>query len=250
MLQEFFSLNRKLCLKLEKFLPQVKPRALDLYKQKVAQFMNSKSDQTIVDVGGGNLCPFAKYKEPLKKTTIIAVDLSKKAMKNNRLVDEKRVANISHKLPFKNEAVDIFTSRWVFEHLKEPEKFIALSKSKLRQNGLHIHLFASKWAPFALLSQALPKYLPEKILHFLNPKIKDKVGMASFYNQCSYSAMRRLFEKHGFEIIETHVSYYQSQYYDFFLPLFLLSAFYEILLKTLSLKNLAAYVLIVARKSH
>ncbi len=49
-------------------------------------------------------------------------------------------------------------------------------------------------------------------------------------------------------MVGVHTSYYQSQYFDFFVPLYLVSALYEALIQALGVKNLCAYLLIVARK--
>ncbi len=44
------------------------------------------------------------------------------------------------------------------------------------------------------------------------------------------------------------MSYYASDYYTFFFPIFLVSMLYEMTLKWLGVKNLGATLLIVARK--
>lgn len=42
--------------------------------------------------------------------------------------------------------------------------------------------------------------------------------------------------------------YFQSPYYAFFFPLFALSALYELVVRALGLRNLAAYVVVVAER--
>ena len=44
------------------------------------------------------------------------------------------------------------------------------------------------------------------------------------------------------------VSYYQSEYFDFFVPFFLLSALYELIVRALGLRDLGAVALVVARR--
>lgn len=73
-------------------------------------------------------------------------------------------------------------------------------------------------------------------------------GFPAFYDKCYYSAIKQLLGKHGFEIIEIKLSYYQSRYFNFFFPLFLISVIYEILLMVMGVKDLCAYILVVARK--
>ena len=45
-----------------------------------------------------------------------------------------------------------------------------------------------------------------------------------------------------------YLSYYQSRYFGFFVPLYLMSALYEALIRALGIRDLSAYLLIVARK--
>lgn len=246
---KFFDANRKLCHRLESYLPQAKPSILLVYEETVAKYMNTKPHQLIADVGGGNSCPFAKYKNSKLNTKIIAIDKSRETTKYNHDVDEKKVADITRSLPFAKNGVDIITSRWVLEHLEDTEKFIFLSQKYLKRGGFMIHLFACRFAPFSLLNQILPQGTSSKLLYFFNPKIKDTVGMPSFYHKCYYSAIRSIFEKYGLQIVEIKFSFYQSQYYDFFLPLFLISSFYEILIQTVGAKNMCAYILVIARKT-
>ena len=60
--------------------------------------------------------------------------------------------------------------------------------------------------------------------------------------------MKRILERYDFEVIEFEVDYYQADYFNFFVPLFLLNALYELVVHALGLENLAASVLVVARK--
>ncbi|HZB81365.1 MAG TPA: hypothetical protein VE288_00775, partial [Rubrobacteraceae bacterium] len=85
--------------------------------------------------------------------------------------------------------------------------------------------------------------------YFLRPQYKGICGFPAFYDNCYYSGIRTVLEKHGFKIVGMHISYYQSPYFNFFVPLFLLSATYEMLIRALEVKDLAAYVLIIARKT-
>jgi hypothetical protein len=57
MLSRFFTLNIRLCKKLETLLPQATPRPSRMYQETVAQYMNSQGNQLIVDVGGGATMP-------------------------------------------------------------------------------------------------------------------------------------------------------------------------------------------------
>lgn len=247
-MKRLFALNKGWCNKLERYLPQARVNIFNLYDKIVAQYMNSKPDQIIVDVGGGKTCPFAIYRKPDMNTKIIAVDMSKEEMKNNLEVDDKRVANIAQHLPFEDNEVDLIVSRSALEHLERLENFIVEANRILKKNGYFIHLFPSKFAPFAIINQLLPKRLSKKIVYYFYPDTKGICGFPAYYNRCFYSSIKSLLEKNDYQIAAIHLSYYQAQYFKFFFPLFLIIAFYEIVLQFFRAKNLCAYILIVAKK--
>jgi SAM-dependent methyltransferase len=158
-------------------------------------------------------------------------------------VDEKRVANITQGLPLGLEEADLIVSSYVLEHLEDLEAFIFNSKQTLKRGGYFIHLLPSKFAPFALINQVLPRNVSTSLLSYL-----CRPGFPAYYDNCYYSAIKVLLEKHDFKLMKTHLSYYQSRYFGFFFPLFIVSAFYEVLLYALRVKNPCAHLLVVARK--
>ncbi len=60
--------------------------------------------------------------------------------------------------------------------------------------------------------------------------------------------MHRLLEDNGFEIVHRELRYYQSIYYTFFVPLYLLMVLYDLIVWKLGVENLACQMLFVARK--
>lgn len=248
-IKKIFNINRNLCSRLAFFFPQAQEKSLfDLYEEIVSKYMNEKQNQIIVDIGGGKTCYFAKYRDPFKRNKIIGIDISKEELSYNNDVDEKIVADATKKLPFIDEAVDIVASKCVIEHLKNTEDFISESCRILKRGGYSIHLIPAKFAPFAFINQMLPQKISAKLLFFFRPDTRGVCGFPAYYNKCYWSAINSLFKKNGFEIAESHFGYYQSTYFNFFVPLFLASASYEIIVRSLGIKNLCAYILIVAKK--
>lgn len=219
-----------------------------LYESVVARLMNSKHGRVVADVGGGKSCPFVHYREPDSDAKIIAVDISDEEMRHNRDVDEMRTANIMKELPFEDCEVDMVVSRSVLEHLEDLESFVANSGRVLKSGGHFVHLFPCRFAPFALINRALPQKVSQKVLYFFMPESKGICGFPAFYDRCYPSRLERMLRRNGFEVIETRVSYYQSSYFSFFVPLYFVSAAYEFLVRGIGVRDLCAYVLIVARK--
>ncbi len=248
MLGSFFALNSRSCAFLERYLPQARTDIVTVYDEIVAKYMNLLPNQVVVDFGGGPRCTFAKYREPKLGTRIIAVDVSHEEMQENHDVDEKRVADITTSMPFARDEVDMITSRFVLEHLADVENFVRLSRRVLKQGGYFIHLVPSKFAPFALINQTLPASLSKTLLHVIYPDTRGRQGFKAYYDNCYYSALKRLFQEHGFRVVDARFGYYQSHYFTFFVPLFLLSSLYEILLWASGAKNLSPYVILVSQK--
>jgi ubiquinone/menaquinone biosynthesis C-methylase UbiE len=251
MIREIIAANRKLCDKIEPHLPQVRLDGdlSETHVRSIVKYMNSSPGQVIVDVGAGKSSPYVKYRKPALKTKIIGVDVSEEELKDNVDVDEKRVANIMVDLPFEPEEVDLILSTSVLEHLENVESFIARSRRVLKVGGYFIHVFSSKFAPYALINQALPNSVARKVLYFAVPDSPGIRGFPAFYDRTYYSGISRLLKQHNFEVVSVQVQYYQSPYFKFFFPLFLVSAIYEMLIRALGAKDLAGYVLVIARKA-
>lgn len=248
MLGRFLEFNRRICRALEGYFPQAKVYVYGLYNEAVARRMNSRSGQIVADIGGGKSCSFAKRRDPKVGARIIAVDVSGEALGENSDVDETRVADVTRELPFSPEEIDLIASSSVLEHLSNLEGFVVNSRSALKSGGYFIHFFPCKFAPFAVINQILPRVVSRKLLFSLRPDMKGIGGFPAFYDNCYYSAITALLDKHGFDVVDVRFDYYQSTYYFFFVPLFLLSALYEMVISRLEIKNLSAYMLVVARK--
>jgi ubiquinone/menaquinone biosynthesis C-methylase UbiE len=247
-LQRFFALNRVFCDKIASHLPQTKPNFWERYAKSVAHYMNNIPNQMVVDIGSGKHCFFAQYRNSAMQTHIIGVDISEEQLKENRDVDETRIADAARELPFADGEVDMIVSQSAMEHLRDVDQFVKESARVLRSGGAFIHLFPSKNAPFALFKRMVPNEVSRRCLHFFWPESRDWGGFAAYYDNCSYRAVQKLLAKHGFEILSIETSYYQSNYYAFFAPFYLLSALYEMLIYRLGLRFLSAHILVVAAK--
>ena len=227
------------------------PHALlldDLWAETVARRMNGlPPGGLVVDVGGGKSCRFSRYRRPDDGLRLVAVDVSEAELAQNSDVDEKIVADVVQGLPLEDSSADMIVSRSVVEHLEDSEAFVADAARALKPEGWFINLFPSKWAPFSVANRALPESVSRRFLYFIWPE-DEGVGFRTYYDNCSAGAMTRVLERHGFEVTERKVNYYQSTYISFFLPLYLLGVLYELAVWRLGLEELGASVLMVARK--
>lgn len=230
----------------EKHLPYTKPDITDYYSEVAVNLANNFKNPLIVDAGGGRLTPFAKK---IKKShKLIVLDSDKNELKYNFDADKKLIM-INDTIPLKKNSANLIVSRYTLEHLNNPEIFIKNSYKILKNGGYSVHLFSCKYAPFSAVNQLLPDKLSQFLLNKFIPNSKHIRGYKTYYKSCYYSKIIEIFKRSKFEITDISLSYYQSRYFSFFLPFYLLSILYEFIIYSLKLKNLSAYILIIAKKS-
>jgi hypothetical protein len=74
-------------------------------------------------------------------------------------------------------------------------------------------------------------------------------GFPANYNNCWPSRMREILKRNGLQVIGTEVCFYQSHYYASFLPVYLCSLAYDMLMKALNLETMAASACMFAEKT-
>lgn len=221
---------------------------LSLYVDVVAEYANAEPNQVIVDLGAGRRCLFAPLLEPDSGSRIIGVDISPEAMASNDDLDEKVVADAAEGLPLRDAEADLVVSMSALEHLREVQPLAREIYRVLKPGGHTIHVFPSRNAPFSLLNRFLPHSITRKLLGALIPGSEGIQGFPAYYDHCSPLEMERLLTRSGFKVIRTEWSSYQSDYYGFFIPLYLLSLGYDLIVQRLNIRRFAATVVIVAQK--
>jgi ubiquinone/menaquinone biosynthesis C-methylase UbiE len=245
--------NRRVCWALTPHLPQARTDLVYLnrrYERLLADEMSTEAPLLVVDAGAGKESRFVRGRSAASGAKVVGVDVSADELALNRDVDEKLVVDVAATLPFDDASVDVVTSNALLEHLPDVEGFIAHSARVLRPGGRWLHLFTSKFAPFAIVNQLLPHSVSERVLDLLLPHQRHDgtIGFRAYYDSCYASALRKLLERHGFDVVAVHPSYSQSYYFNFLIPLFLVSAGYEAVVARLDATNLAAYLLVDARR--
>jgi SAM-dependent methyltransferase len=180
---------------------------------------------------------------------IIGVDRSGHELRLNPDLALKVVADAAaDEFPFRDESLDLIVSRSVVEHLRNNEVFFASCARVLRPGGALIHTFPCKFAPFSLINQFLPNALARRLLAYLHPQWKEECGFPAFYDRCYFSAVQQLLERNGFRDPRFEFRYYQSIYFDFFLPLYALMLLYDLTCWMMGVRNLACGILVTAEQ--
>jgi ubiquinone/menaquinone biosynthesis C-methylase UbiE len=179
----------------------------------------------------------------------VAVDVAPEELASNRDVDETRVADIVHGLPFEDGQVQLIASRTALEHVPDVDAFFRHAARVLAPEGLTIHLIPSRFSLFAIAARLLPFGPTKAVLHRLYPGTTDVVEFPVFYDRCYPSGIEESLERHGFRDVRVEVTFNQTDYFAAFFPAYLLCLLYEHVVRRLGLRNLAAYMLVIGERA-
>lgn len=249
MIRWFIGANRRACNRIEDFLPDsFTASLLALHMRAAARIVNERPGQLVIDAGGGKKSPFVRFCEDRRAAQIVAIDISEEELRRNDSADHRVVADLSRSMPLGDGEADLLVSRSVIEHLPDVEVFFAESSRVLKPGGHIVHVLPCKFAPFSVINRIIPNRVAKMLLYYFFPEWKEACGFRAYYDRCYYSGIKALAERSGFQIVQLRLRYYQSIYYKFFVPLYLVMLLYDSLVAALGIKNLSGQLFLVARK--
>ena len=90
--------------------------------------------------------------------------------------------------------------------------------------------------------------LQKILINYIWPETKSVIGYPVFFNQCSSHEIKNLYNNIGFRQIEIKSYYRVTDYFSFFMPIFIIIAIFENLFKFSDLKVFASGIILVAKK--
>jgi|GEM_PF-673352 SAM-dependent methyltransferase len=252
LVSRFFAFNRRLSFALEERLPAgFRHHLHTLYKYQVADLLNRRPHQIVIDVGGGKECPFLPFVDDPGGHVLVALDIAEGELRQNTRVDLRVVADATLSgLPLRDGSADLVVSRSLAEHLRDTRAYFANCARALRPGGTMVHAFPCRFAPFALVNRVLPTPLVRRLIAYLLPEwaAEGNYGFVAYYDQCYYSAIKDLLRANGLTNDRFVFTYYQSMYFTPFFPLFCVMVSYDLLLWALGIRNLASGMLVIAER--
>ena len=245
----FIAVNRNLSRYVETLLPTNFTRHLHtVYKYDVARVIEARTgSQIILDIGSGKECPFYPFLSQPDIHLIVGLDFAESELRANLDLRHKVVADAAApSFPLADRSADVVVSRSVVEHIHNNRAFFANCAKVLKPGGVLIHTFPGRFTPFAVVNRMLPNWLARRLLAIFHPAWIDECGFRVFYDRCYYSAVKNLLMKDGFFNIQFSFRFYQSIYFDFFVPLFIIMLIYDLTIWVLGIRNLACGLIVRA----
>ena len=219
------------------------------FEASVAEALREMPDGgTFVDLGGGRSCVYESAVPRDRGVRLVAVDISADELALNTSADVTKLADVAEGLPFADQEVDLLVSRVVLEHVDGVPAAIENIARVLRPGGRTIHFAPGRYATFALAARLLPFEPLLKLLHFAIPSSVGVVEFDVHYDHTDPVALERLFRRAGFQDVTVSWTAAQADYFRPFLPAYVAVALYQTAVRVLSLRRLAAYVVVDARR--
>jgi SAM-dependent methyltransferase len=201
-----------------------------------------------VDLGGGRSCVYADAVPRDRGVRLVAVDVSEEELAANPDADEKVVADVAQGLPFADGEVDLLVSRVVLEHVDGVPAAARHMARVIKPGGRTIHFVPGRWSTFAVAARILPFGPLLRLLHFAIPSSAGVVEFDVHYDHTDPVALERVFREAGIREVRVAWTAAQADYFKPVLPLYLLVALYQTLVRVLGVRRLAAYSIVDARR--
>tara|TARA_B110000305_G_scaffold87237_1_gene98347 strand:+ start:53 stop:811 length:759 start_codon:yes stop_codon:yes gene_type:complete len=143
---------------------------------------------------------------------------------------------------------DLIISRMVLEHVPDNEKTWSVMYEALKPGGKAIHIFPSGLHPYSLATRLVGNKLQRKLIRLYRPNAVEVTGYPAFYNRCSPRALRKTLERMAYGSIEIRTNYSAAEYFNFFLPAFLIVASFNLLCHKLGVQMSCSNVFVSVQK--
>jgi len=201
---------------------------------------------TVLDLGGGRRCAYAKAVEPPGRVRLIAVDISPEELAANTDVADTCVADVTADIPLPDASADIILSCTLLEHVNGVAAAARHMARVLRAGGVSMHLVPCRYSLFGIAARILPFGPLLRLQHALRPESKGVIEFPVVYDDCWPQALERDFREAGFSHVETWIIWRQTDYFESVYPLYLVTLVYEWIIRSLRLRKFAAYTVVRA----
>ena len=193
---------------------------------KIYRIIDTKKPKLILEIGGAdrpliekNSCSYQFYGLDIDKPSCCE-------MFYDEFMDQPVEKTISCNF-------DLIVSKSLLEHTEDNKQVLDNLYSCLKPKGMMVHYIPSKYHPYSTILRIVGPKLQLKIIKSLRPWALPLSGYRAYFSYCSPGQMKRLLKDVGFVNIEITTFYGAKDYFKFFLPLFVLIALYDNIMRVL-----------------
>lgn len=221
-LRGFVELNRKLSSKFDAWLIPKKFRT-DGNRDFIDEFAKKyfKKGLHVYDIGGGkNPYVNRSTKDRLSLTVVgLDIDAAELSRAPHGLYDKTICADITRF--YGDGTADLVICQALLEHVKDVNAAFASINSILKHGGRAVIFVPSRNAVFARLNLLLPQKLKRWLLFTIFPQSQRDQGFPSYYDRCTPEDFRKIAKRYGLQE-ESFRAYFQSSYFSFFFPAYMI----------------------------
>jgi len=204
--------------KISKTYPQFKTGGM-FFREYLKNYLNK--DSIILDAGCGCGGIISEFKSVI--AIIIGVDINEKLLAENQIVDQKITASLEQ-IPLADNSVEVVSSEFVLEHLKNPGAVLGEVSRVLKPGGVFIFITSNIINPIITSS----KFLPLTFHSFLRNNLlkKEEEAHQTYYRANSRRRLINLGLTAGFNDCEI-LRAGNPEYLGFCKPLVPMAIFFE-----------------------
>lgn len=218
------------------------------FEARADELLDDASVTRIADIGAGREWHFRHDTLERYNQHLIGLDIDADEMAFNRALDEAIECDVTKGMPIDAASIDLMTVSSGVEHFSDNRAFLAHAARVIKPGGRMIAKFPNRRAPFAILNRMIPNRLAQKLLYTLRPGSEGKLGFKAYYDRCLHSVFSQDARDAGFEVETTYVSFNSSEYFKFFVPVYLASLALDWLRAATGNKNLSSHMVFVLRR--
>ncbi len=176
----------------------------------------TRPDSVVVDLGCGSGTTVLQAAEQV--ATAIGVDVNEQPFQKHpelTIVEGDASSDVHRRrggfliksdltsVPLSSRIADLVTSRWVFEHLEDPDKALKEVHRLLKPGGVALIIVPNRLHPGIFLTSLLPLSTKQRLLSAFGQVDEDFV-LRTYYRINTESALDRHFADAGFERLEVN----------------------------------------------
>lgn len=157
------------------------------------------------------------------------------------LYDVFHAGSVEDPIPLK---ADIIVSYALLEHLPDTRLALRRMRDALNEGGSMHHYHPCKRHPYALVLRLVGVRMQNWLIARVRPESQAVTGYRTFFDGCGVAERVAMLRELGMSDVRTHVFYRANEYFDAFVPAYVLVSLFETLCERMGWTTFAAGVVV------